>query len=114
MKVSGGRVDVAWRIEGDLARGEAKLIFLLLLCLEAALPWGGTVTLARLDDRIALAANGERLRIDEALWSAMSEPQRLTDVIAADVQFALVPLAAARLGRRVFAEVGTGGLTLTF
>jgi histidine phosphotransferase ChpT len=36
-----GRIRVDWAIDGDVPRAEAKLAFLLVLCLESALPSGG-------------------------------------------------------------------------
>ncbi len=42
----GGRLSVDWQVEGDCRRMDVKLTFLLVQCLEAALPWGGAVTVS--------------------------------------------------------------------
>jgi histidine phosphotransferase ChpT len=38
-----GRITFAWTSQGDLSRREVRLVFLLLLCLETVLPFGGRV-----------------------------------------------------------------------
>lgn len=108
------RCSVHWRIRDDQRRCEVKLAFLLLQCLEGALPWGGTITVTKTSDRWNLAATGERLKIEEPLWDVLTDPTRMTDIVAADVHFALAPHAAARIDRRIFTNIGSNAIALTF
>ena len=39
--IAGSRLQVEWHIPPELPRVDAKLAFLILLCLETALPYGG-------------------------------------------------------------------------
>ena len=111
----GSRVRVDWRIDADLPRAEVKLCFLLIQCLESALPWGGSITATRNDaGRWSLTATAERLKLDDALWDLISSPNSETQVTASEVQFALVPGLAARLQRTVRARNDTTGLTVSF
>jgi histidine phosphotransferase ChpT len=97
----GGRLIIDWRPTGDCPRREVKLAFLMLQCLEAALPYGGRVTVARADDGWHVAAEAQKLNVDPDLWSRISDgtggPDPLT---AAQVQFGLVPGELARLRRQ--------------
>lgn len=111
----GSRVRVDWHIDADLPRAEVKLCCLLIQCLETALPWGGTITAARNDaGHWSLTATAERLKIDDALWDLISNPNSETQVTASEVQFALVPGLAARLQRTVRARNDTTGLAISF
>jgi hypothetical protein len=42
-----GRITYAWTSHGDLSRREVRLVFLLVLCLETVLPYGGRVEVAQ-------------------------------------------------------------------
>ena len=107
------RTKVRWKIERDLRRTEVKLAFLLIQCLETALPWGGRITVSRVDDRLLIAAEGDRLKVDAVLWECLGDPKRTADIAASDVQFALAPLAALRIDRKIYTKVGTGGISVT-
>lgn len=111
----GSRLRIDWRSDADLPRGEVKLAFLLLQCLESALPWGGTVDVGR-DEASAwrMTASGTRQKLDTALWDLVSNPQSESQVTASDVHFALVQPAAARLDRKVTADCEDTGITISF
>jgi histidine phosphotransferase ChpT len=98
----GSRTSVDWRLDNDPPRSEAKLAFLLLLCLESALPWGGRLTVSQSGSgRWTLLATGERQKIDEGLWDLLANPHSETQVTASEVHFALAHKAAVRLRRTV-------------
>jgi histidine phosphotransferase ChpT len=98
----GSRTKVDWRLVNDPSRSEAKLAFLLLLCLESALPWGGRLTVSQSGSgRWTLSATGERQKIDRNLWELLSNPLSETQVTPSEVHFALASKAAARLRRTV-------------
>lgn len=111
----GSRIRLDWRIDQDLPRAEVKLAFLLLSCLESALPWGGSITVVR--NRSAdwsLTAEGRRLKVDQELWDMISNPHSETQVTASEVQFALVQPTAARFGRKVTVVSSERSITVSF
>lgn len=112
---SGGRMKVDWRVETDPSRAEAKLAFLLLLCLESALPWGGRIIVAQTGSgRWTLTAMGERQKIDENLWDLVANPQSESEVTASEVHFALSHKVAARLRRTVSMHAEPKSITVSF
>lgn len=108
----GGRQRYDWQIEGDQARQDVKLAFLALLCLEAALPWGGVVSIHRSGDTWQLTAAATRTKPDPDLWARLDGAAG--PVTPAQVQFALLPLEVARLGRGLSWSVDETGATISY
>lgn len=108
------RIKVDWRVGEDVSRAEAKLAFLIILCLESALPWGGKVLVTRTDGRWNLMASAERLKIDEPLWEVVANPQSGTKLNASDVQFALIQPAARMINRRVTTMIKESAISVGF
>jgi len=96
-----GRVVTDWQPQTDLARDQVKLAFLLILCLENALPRGGRITVNAVGGEWALTAEGERIAFAEDLWALLASETEVTGLEAANVQFALAPLAAFAMGRKL-------------
>ncbi len=93
----GSRLTFDWPSDGEVARPEVKALFLLLLCLDSAMPFGGRVQVRRCGSAWSVDAQGRRLRIDPAAWSAVGPERGTPPESAALVQFALLPLALAAL-----------------
>jgi histidine phosphotransferase ChpT len=110
----GGRLQISWTGPGDLARREVKLAFLLIQCLETAMPWGGKITVAADGPRWTVTGTAPRLRIDAALWEVLSNPHAATDITPALVHFAMVPVETAAQGRRLSAELRDTEIRLGF
>jgi histidine phosphotransferase ChpT len=110
----GGRLAIDWQPGGDQPRGLVKLAFLLIQCFECAMPWGGRLTIRESGGNWALAGEAERMKIDPALWQALAEPARTPELDAARVQFALAPLTARALGRRLAVEHGENSARVGF
>lgn len=108
------RTKLDWRISQDLRRAEAKLAFLLIQCLENALPWGGNILATLTDNTWSLSGTGDRLKIDESLWNIAVNPQAELEVKASEVQFALVQPAAQQIGRSVKTIIRENGITVSF
>lgn len=108
-----GRITFAWTSQSDLARPEVRLVFLLLLCLETALPFGGRVEVTQSDDGWVIRAGAQRTKLDPPLWSMLTDPAARVPIEAGQVQFALVGREVTRLGRNLLVEIDTTGLTLT-
>jgi histidine phosphotransferase ChpT len=111
---TGGRVQVILDSPNDLTRREVKLVFLGYLCLEGALPQGGTITLTMNDKGWHLAAHAARLRVDADLWSGLETPEMFDDVTPGQVHFPLMVLEAARQHRRLTMTKSEIELHLTF
>ncbi|OOY28268.1 histidine phosphotransferase [Thioclava sp. L04-15] len=104
-----GRLRLHWEISGDHARGLVKLAFLSILCLETVLPYGGTITVRDCGGRWEIGAQSEKARGDARLFSTLDGAH--IDVTPAQVQFALLPRLAARLGLGLdWALTETGGV----
>lgn len=109
-----GRQRVDWRVTGGGARLEVKLAFLAMLCLESAMPWGGTITVERTEGRWTLTGAADRLRIADGLWAALGEPGAALQVSSSEVEFPLTRLAAQRIGRPLGTEVTETSIRITF
>jgi histidine phosphotransferase ChpT len=107
-----GRITFAWTSLGDLSRREVRLVFLLLLCLETALPFGGRVEVTQTESGWTIRAEAKRTKIDPDLWALLTEPSTKAEVEPSKVQFVLVGRDLARLGRTLATEIGETGLQL--
>jgi histidine phosphotransferase ChpT len=110
----GSRLRIGWTSAADLVRGEARLAFLAIQCFETAMPYGGTLTVAQSGHGWAITGQSGRFRVDEALWARLTQTGPQTDVSPAHVQFALLPLGAADLQRRLTSERTETELRLRF
>ncbi len=110
----GGRLSVDWQTPNDLARREVKLAFLLIQCLETAMPYGGRITVELTETRWTLTAQAQKLRVDPDLWEVLSHPAAAMNIGPAQVHFLLVPEEAARQSRRLTADIRTGEIRLSF
>ena len=97
----GGRLCVQWAVDSPVDRAEVRLVFLALLCMESALPYGGTISVSHLRSTWILEATADRINMDAALWSHLESATAAEDILPAQVQFALLPLHAADMGRGV-------------
>jgi histidine phosphotransferase ChpT len=107
-----GRITYAWTSTGDLSRREMRLVFLLLLCFETVLPYGGRVEVTQAGNAWVIQGEAQRTKLDTALWSMLSDTAAQIPVEAAQVQFALVGRDLAQLGRELQTEITATGLTL--
>lgn len=111
----GTRVDMHWSVSGDLRRDEAKLVCLLVQCLETAMPQGGRLYVARGEGNDwQLTATSAKLRHEERFWSALAALDSPAELTSDRVQFALAALQAGYLGRRPVVTRTEDGLTVTF
>lgn len=98
-----GRTTYEWNAAGDQPRAEVRAVFLILQCLESAMPMGGVVRVAREGTGWHLEAEGPRLRVEDRLWDRLAAPHAPQG--AGSVQFALLPLALAAMGRVLSLDV---------
>ena len=109
-----GRVSIAWEPCGEIRRPEAKLAFLLVQCLESAMPQGGRIAVRHDGRRWRLTGSAARLRILPECWELLTNPEARAEVTPDTIQFALAPIQAADLGRPIVVEIGTTDIALGF
>jgi histidine phosphotransferase ChpT len=110
----GGRVQIGWTSGPDADRAAVKLAFLLLMCVETALPYGGRVRVVADDDSWLIATEGARLQIDPDLWEVLSNPLSQVPIGAAQVHFALVPAELAAQSRKLSVKISDQMIRLEF
>jgi len=109
----GGRLRVHWGIEEPQPRLQVKLAFLMLLCLESAMPFGGQVRIWK--DRTGWCFQGEadKLRRDPLLWEALQSGAIPSPLRPSQVHFALVPQTMRELGRKLTVQSGDRKILIT-
>lgn len=110
----GTRLRITWHSDTALARAEVKLVFLMIQCLEVALPWGGEISVDQRGDAWSLSGTSERTKDVAPLWQAMQDGSAPPDLGAAEVQFLLFPLLLAEQRRRLTLSVEEGRITAEF
>ncbi len=108
------RMNVDWSIAEDQPRILVKVAFLLLQCIETALPRGGDVHVSANGDAWRVEVSSDRLQADAALWSLLDGKALPETLRPAEVQFALAPRAAAGIGRKITARLAESQITLEF
>lgn len=110
----GGRLGVVWGPAAEVARAEAKLAFLALLCLETALPRGGEIAVEARGLGWQLVARGARVAAGTPAWAHLAEPRTGFGPTPAEVQFVLLALALAAAGRRPAVVAEENRLEMSF
>lgn len=106
-----GRVRYAWAVNDACTRGEAQQIFLAILCLESAMPRGGTIVVNHDATGWAVTGPAELDRIDPDLWESL-RGQDAKQAQPAHVQFPL--LASILAAQNAVAQVinSQNGITI--
>lgn len=112
--MGGGRVSVEYLPEAPQARRMLRLVFLSILCLETALPYGGHIIVSESNGAWRVHGGGEKTNIDEALWSALADPTQLGAIEPAQVQFALLPTLARDEGVALSTSLSSQGIEIRF
>jgi histidine phosphotransferase ChpT len=115
-----GRIGMTWSVDEPVPRVEARLAFLLALCLESAMPFGGQIAISRPPAGWHLAATGQRFRPDAEMWSALRRAgatgggtrDLALAATPAQVQFALAALDIAGRGLTLSLDLGETEMTL--
>jgi len=122
----GGRLKLDWSSDTDLDRRDVKLAFLLLQCLESALPYGGTIRAVQnsaAQDGTGgwqITAEAARTRADPRYWDMfgpdLGAPQagesEELPIPASHVQFALAIAELRARGLTISRENGEGVIRL--
>ena len=110
----GARLTIDWQVPGDPVRGEVKMAFLAIQCLETALPFGGTICVALQDGHWRIEGSSSKIKVIPEIWQWLSQASPGPALTAAQVQFALLPEEAARRGRVVSTEIWGTGIAIKF
>lgn len=109
-----GRVKITYLPAKDHSRKKVRLVFLGILCLEAALPYGGTIEITEDSGRWKLVGRGEKLNFDGTLWSVLADPTQMDQIEPAHVQFALLPTLLREDALALHTDIGTQKIELRF
>ncbi len=107
-----GRLQVAWDVSGEVARPAARLAYLMVLCVEAALARGGTVSVTRDRRHWRVAGSGPRVRDLGPFWALLRGEACTEEVTPERVQFPLLRMHAAATGLAIAVTAGEAGVTL--
>lgn len=110
----GGRIVIDWQGPADLSRREVKLAFLLVMCLETAMAYGGKIMVERSESRWTMTGHATKLKIDTGLWELLANPAAVVDITPAQVHFLLVPDEVARQHRRLTSELRDTEIRFSF
>lgn len=110
----GSRFTYDWVAAGDHPREEVRAVFLLIQCIESALPMGGRIRIARDGTAWSVEADGPRLRIGADCWNALGPLRAPPPDSSALVQFALLPPALDDLGRVLDLSLGPDRIVARF
>ncbi|WP_424943020.1 histidine phosphotransferase family protein [Aliiroseovarius crassostreae] len=108
------KIDITWNPTGDQPRGQVKLAFLVLQCMETAMPWGGRIVVNEQDGHWSLWAEAERFNADPALWGLLTQPNPDLDVLPAQVHYALVAPELSRQGRQAEVNLSDQSINVLF
>ncbi|MDK3072690.1 histidine phosphotransferase family protein [Sedimentitalea sp. JM2-8] len=95
-------------------RSQVRMAFLAMQCCETAMPYGGVIHVMVEDGVWTLAAEADKMVIDDALWDGLETPGLLPHITPALVQFALLPEIAKELNRTVSAKRSNGQIIIRF
>lgn len=112
--MQGARLHVAWGPMDAQPRSSVRMAFLALMCVEAAMPYGGRVEISQDEGQWLLHGQADKLNVDQDIWSILATKEIPEGLRPAQVQFALLPQIAADLDRRVITEIGSSEIKLRF
>ena len=110
----GGRLSISWTSPSDLSRIDVKLTFLVLMCLENALPFGGQIAVTEDDGRWFIGVQADRIKHDAPLWAHLDDPLHAIEPTPGRVHFALVPGELARSGRNLSVRFSERRIDLSY
>lgn len=109
-----GRLSVDWQSPADLSRREVKLAFLLIQCVESAMPYGGRINVDLADGRWMIRSQSPKLRVDPDLWEVLSNPAARPDAGPAQVHFLLAAQELVHQGHRLTVDIRDAEVRLSF
>lgn len=96
-----GRLQLEWRLVGDLPRQRVKCAYLMLSCTDAALPMGGQISIDALDkDGLSVSASGPRI-LQDLPGLAFLQGRAQIPPTPRDVQFLMLMQEAQDSGAKI-------------
>lgn len=108
------RLTVDWQVSDPVSRADVRLAFLAIMCAETAMPYGGGIVVSFDQDRWHLGGTADRINIDDTIWRMLSAPPSQPQLRPSHVQFALLPILAAQVDRRITCQTDQTSLVLAF
>ena len=99
------RREVVWQDAKDRPRGDVRLAYLSLACIEYVTPFGARIEVDRSPSAWTIRATAKRFREEPRLWSAVAANTIPPDLKGAEVQFGLLVRGARMVGRDVTVDV---------
>ncbi len=101
----GTRLSIEWTIDRDMPRDQVKLAFLLIQCLEVALPRGGAIKIRNEAVNWIGIAEADRINFAQELWTGLTEPSSVAaEIKPSEIQFLILSLLLADAGRSAAVE----------
>lgn len=110
----GGRLRIYWTTQEICNRRDVKLIFLLIQCLETAMPYGGIIKIAEDDDHWTILGTAERMKIIPETWEVLATSAGAVSVSASEVHFGLIPELLSRSGRVLETVLSENRIEISF
>lgn len=110
----GARINYNWSSQEAAARRDVRMAFLAGLCLESALPYGGTIQILRSTDGWTVTGEGRKINVDENLWASLTTDASEVEITPALVQFALLPAAAREADRQLSFNQSLEKISISF
>ncbi|MCC5991289.1 MAG: histidine phosphotransferase [Rhodobacteraceae bacterium] len=95
------RYDTDFVTSDNLPRQDIRLLLLVLMCLDTALPWGGTVQIRQDGQGYQITAEAERHRLDPEAWCWLTGQSVSAGISPATVQFPMLALIVHQQGWRL-------------
>ena len=108
----GARQTMAWSAPGSHPRDEVRLIFLLIQCLETAMPHGGRIEVTGHKSAWTVRGTSDRFVDIPTLWDIVTKGTDPDDLAAAHVQFALVSLLQDEMNLMVDCAIAPSEIVL--
>ena len=109
-----GRLKYQWTLAEGCSRSEVRMAFLAALCLETALPYGGLITVSCTDGKWTVVGEGRKISIEAPLWGHVDTSDTSATLTPAQVQFAMLAVAAQEAERQVSFDHSEEKVTVWF
>lgn len=107
-----GRIYAERFPSGSFPRAEVRAAMLALLCVEQAVPYGGTLTVTQDDHGWDISATGDRLNPNAQLWGVLAGIAPKEAVPPSAVQFLMLAEVLPKLGMICSANVTENTATI--
>lgn len=109
-----GRLKYQWNLAEGCSRSEVRMAFLAALCLETALPYGGLISVSCTDGKWTVVGEGRKISIEAPLWGHIDTSDTSATLTPAQVQFAMLAVAAQEAERQVSFDHSEEKVTVWF